>query len=178
MTQPLILRLNGASPAIDPSAWVAPNATVVGRVTVGRRSSIWYTAVIRADLDSIAIGAESNIQDGAVLHADPGSPLSIGDGVSVGHRAVLHGCTIEDGVLVGMGAVVMNGAVIGTGSLIAAGAVVVEGTQVPAGSLVAGLPGKVRRELTGAEREEISRNASAYGKLAATHAQPLGNIQG
>jgi carbonic anhydrase/acetyltransferase-like protein (isoleucine patch superfamily) len=170
MPKPLILSLDGAEPVIAPTAWLAPNATVVGRAHVGERSSIWYAAVVRADLDSVSIGRECNVQDGAVLHTDPGRPLRVGDRVSIGHRAILHGCTVEDDVLVGMGAVIMNGAVIGEGSLIAAGAVVLEGIRIPPGSLVAGVPGKVRRELTGAEREGTKLNAAVYCELAIRHA--------
>jgi carbonic anhydrase/acetyltransferase-like protein (isoleucine patch superfamily) len=137
---------------------------------VGAGSSVWYTAVVRADLDSVSIGNESNVQDGAVLHADPGFPLTVGDRVSIGHRAILHGCTVEDDVLVGMGAVVMNGAVVGEGSLVAAGAVVLEGMRIPPGSLVTGLPGKVRRELAHPEREATRLNAAVYRDLATSHA--------
>jgi carbonic anhydrase/acetyltransferase-like protein (isoleucine patch superfamily) len=171
MTDALVLAFGDAAPVVDPSAWLAPTATLVGDVTVGPRSSIWYSAVLRADQDAITLGARSNVQDGSVLHTDPGFVLRVGDGVSVGHRAVLHGCTVEDDVLVGMGAVVMNGAVIGAGSLVAAGTVVLAGTQVPAGSLVAGLPGKVRRALTDDERAAVRRNADHYVGLAARHAE-------
>ncbi|HEV7932320.1 MAG TPA: gamma carbonic anhydrase family protein [Actinomadura sp.] len=178
MSQPLVLSFDGFQPVIAPTAWLAPNATVAGRATVGAGSSVWYTAVVRADLDSVSIGNESNVQDGAVLHTDPGFPLTVGDRVSIGHRAILHGCTIEDDVLVGMGAVIMNGAVVGEGSLIAAGAVVLEGTRIPPGSLVAGLPGKVRRELTDAEREGTRLNAAVYRDLATRHAAATGEGQG
>jgi carbonic anhydrase/acetyltransferase-like protein (isoleucine patch superfamily) len=162
--------LPNGGPTVHPEAWVAPGAVLAGAVTVGAGSSVWYTAVLRADLEPVTLGAGSNIQDGAVLHADPGFPLSVGDGVSVGHRAVLHGCTIGDGCLVGMGAVVMNGARIGAGSLVAAGAVVLEGAEVPPGSLVAGLPAKVRRELTADEAAGLALNAEVYRDLARVHA--------
>ncbi len=120
-------------PRVDASAWIAPTATVVGDVVVGAESSVWYSAVIRADMEAIRIGARTNVQDGCALHADPGFPLGVGDGVSIGHNAVLHGCTVEDGVLIGMGPVVLHGAVIGRGSLVAAGATVLARTHVPAG---------------------------------------------
>lgn len=149
-------------PVVDPSAWIAPGAVLVGDVTLGPEASVWYTAVLRGDGDSITVGARSNVQDGCVFHADPGFPLVLGDGVSVGHRAVLHGCTVEDDVLVGMGAIVMNGARIGTGSVVGAGAVVSAGVQVPPRSLVLGLPAKVRREVTDDEHEGILRNATGY----------------
>lgn len=160
----------GRAPEVDPTAWVADDATLVGATTIGAQASVWYAVVVRADGDAITVGERSNVQDGCVLHADPGLPLTIGSGVSVGHRAVLHGCTIEDDVLVGMGAVVLNGAVIGTGSLIAAGAVVLEGTVVPPGSLVAGVPAKVRRPLTEEERAGIRENADGYVARAALYA--------
>jgi carbonic anhydrase/acetyltransferase-like protein (isoleucine patch superfamily) len=157
------------SPTVHPTAWVAPGAVVAGAVTLGAGSSVWYTAVLRADLDTISVGANSNVQDGCILHADPGLPLSIGTSVSIGHRAVIHGCTVDDDVLIGMGAVILNRAHIGAGSIIAAGAVVLEGTEVPPGSLVAGIPGRVRRAITDPERDTIIRNAQEYAQLASAH---------
>ncbi|WP_067696933.1 gamma carbonic anhydrase family protein [Nocardia jejuensis] len=156
------IQLGEHAPQVEDSAWIAPNATVIGRVRLGSEVSIWYSAVVRGDLEDITIGERSNIQDGAVLHADPGFPLTVGAGVSVGHNAILHGCTIGDDVLVGMGATVLNGAVIGAGSLIAANALIPEGAQIPPGSLVAGVPGKVRRELGDAELDRIRLNAAVY----------------
>lgn len=169
-----LIPYDGQRPAVDADAWVAPGATVVGSVTLAALSSVWYSAVVRADTTPIAIGERSNLQDGVVCHADPGFPLVVGDGVTVGHRAVLHGCTIEDDVLVGMGSVVMNGAVIGTGSLVAAGTVVLEGTKIPPRSLVAGVPGKVRREVTEAELEKIRTAARGYVDRAAVHSASHG----
>lgn len=163
------IEISGHAPEIEDSAWVAPNATVIGRVTLGAEVSIWYGAVLRADLETITIGARTNIQDGCVLHSDPGFPLTVGSGVSVGHNAILHGCTVGDDVLVGMGATVLNGAVIGAGSLIAANALIPEGAQIPPGSLVAGVPGKVRRELGEAERDGITLNAAVYLHNTANH---------
>lgn len=162
-----------AAPAVDESAWIAPTATLIGSVTVHPRASVFYGSVLRGDTDSISLGEGSNLQDNVVVHCDAGVPTTIGAGVSVGHGAVLHGCTIEDDVLVGMSATVLNGAVIGTGSLIAAGAVVLEGTVVPPRSLVAGVPAKVRRELTDDEQEKIRRNAETYLRLSAGHAEAL-----
>ena len=162
--------IGGHAPQSAPTTWIAPGAVVAGRVTLGPDSSVWYHAVLRADLDTITVGEATNLQDGVVVHADPGVPVTVGAGVSVGHRAVLHGCTIGDDVLVGMGAVVLNGARVGAGTLIAAGSVVLEGAEIPPGSLVAGLPGKVRRELTDDERAAILRNADNYCALARTHA--------
>ena len=142
----LIVTVDGHAPQIDPTAWIAPGAVVAGRATLGAEVGIWYTAVVRADNDTISIGAGSNVQDGSVLHADPGFPCTVGANVTVGHRAVVHGCTVEDDVLVGMGSVIMNGAHVGRGSVVAAGAVISQGVTVPPGSLVAGVPGKGRRE--------------------------------
>ncbi len=167
---PLIIPIDGRTPEVDGQAWVAPTAVLAGAVTLGAQVGVWYGTVVRADTETITIGPRTNLQDGVVVHADPGFPVTLGAGVSVGHRAVLHGCTIGDDVLVGMGAVVLNGARVGAGTLIAAGAVVLEGAEIPSGSLVAGLPGKVRRELTDEERAAILRNAHTYCRLARTHA--------
>ncbi|QIS10778.1 gamma carbonic anhydrase family protein [Nocardia arthritidis] len=163
------LEVGGFTPEIDEGAWLAPNATVIGRVTLAAEVSVWYSAVIRGDMEAIAIGERTNIQDGCVLHADPGFPLTVGSGVSVGHNAILHGCTVGDDVLVGMGATVLNGAVIGAGSLIAANALIPEGAQIPPGSLVAGVPGKVRRELSEAEQDGIRLNGAVYVHNMANH---------
>lgn len=142
------IRIGGHAPVVHETAWLAPNATVIGQVTLAADASIWYNAVLRADFEVIAVGEKSNIQDCCVVHTDPGFAVTIGSGVTVGHNATLHGCTIGDNVLVGMGSTILNGAVIGAGSLIAANALIPEGMQVPPGSLVAGVPGKIRRELT------------------------------
>jgi carbonic anhydrase/acetyltransferase-like protein (isoleucine patch superfamily) len=166
----MIITFDGATPEIDETAWIAPTATIIGRTRLAARSSVFYGAVLRGDTDSISLGEGSNLQDNVVVHADAGIPTSIGSGVSVGHSAVLHGCTIENDCLIGMHATVLNGAVIGTGSLVAAGAVVLEGTIVPPGSLVAGVPAKVRRELGEEERAGIRRNAETYLRLSAGHA--------
>lgn len=165
----MMIQLGEHRPQVDDSAWIAPNATVIGRVRLGEQVGIWYSAVLRGDLEDIEIGARTNIQDGCVLHADPGFPLTVGTGVSVGHNAILHGCTVGDDVLVGMGATVLNGAVIGAGSLIAANALIPENAQIPPGSLVAGVPGKVRRELGEAELDRIRLNAAVYLNNLATH---------
>ncbi|MWV50005.1 gamma carbonic anhydrase family protein [Rathayibacter sp. VKM Ac-2803] len=168
--QPRLLDLGaGRSPMLAASAWVAPGAVLVGSVELGEESSVWYGAVLRAESARIRLGRGSNLQDGVVVHVDAGFDTTIGAGVSVGHNAVLHGCMLEDEVLVGMNSTVLNGAVIGTGSLVAAGAVVLEGTRVPPGSLVAGVPAKVRRELTEEERAGIRRNAASYIALVDLH---------
>ncbi|MBY8863196.1 gamma carbonic anhydrase family protein [Nocardia sp. CA2R105] len=165
----MMIKLGEHAPQVEDTAWVAPNATVIGRVRLGAEVGIWYSAVLRGDLEDISVGPRTNIQDGCVLHADPGFPLTVGEGVSVGHNAILHGCTIGDNVLVGMGATVLNGAVIGEGSLIAANALIPEGAQIPPGSLVAGVPGKVRRELGEAELDRIRLNATVYLHNLAVH---------
>lgn len=157
-----LVPLEGSEPEISGDAWVAPTAVLVGSVRVGSHSSIWYGAVLRADGNSIAIGSRSNVQDCCVIHAEPGFPAVVGDGVVVGHSAVVHGCTIEDDCLIGMGATVLDGARIGAGSMVAAGAVVLKGTEVPPGSLVAGVPAKVRRPLTEEEAADIRAGAALY----------------
>lgn len=167
-----LIRAYGDSvPQIPATAWLAPNATLIGRVTFGERVGVFYGAVLRADVDSITIGENTNVQDNVTMHCDAGAPTSVGAGVSVGHGAILHGCTVEDDCLIGMGATVLNGAVIGAGSLVAAGSVVLEGTIIPSGSLVAGVPAKVRRELTDDERAGIRDNATHYLDIAAGHRQ-------
>jgi carbonic anhydrase/acetyltransferase-like protein (isoleucine patch superfamily) len=157
-----VLSVSGKTPDLDPAAFVAPGARVIGDVRLGEGASVWYNAVLRADSDSIVVGAGSNLQDNVSVHVDSGHPVVIGENVSVGHNAVVHGCTIGDGSLIGMGSVVLSGAVIGEGCLVAGGAVVLEGTVVPPGSLVAGVPAKVRRELSDDERAGILRNAQVY----------------
>ena len=160
-----VLPFDGVLPEVDPSAYVAPTATMIGRVRVEADAVVMFGAVLRGDRDAIVLGRGSNLQDNVVVHCDPGSPATIGAGVSVGHGAVIHGCTIGDDVLIGMNATVLNGAVIGAGSLVAGGAVVLEGMQVPARSLVAGVPAKVRRELTDEEVDRIRANAATYRAL-------------
>jgi carbonic anhydrase/acetyltransferase-like protein (isoleucine patch superfamily) len=165
----MIVAHEGHHPQVAPGAWVAPNATLVGRVTVEAGASIWYGVVVRADRESIRIGPGSNVQDGCVLHADPGSPVDIGTGVTVGHSAVVHGARIEDGALVGMGAVVLNGAVVGAGALVAAASLVPEGMHVPPGTLVAGVPARVRRDLSPEESDGLARSATTYAVLREEH---------
>jgi carbonic anhydrase/acetyltransferase-like protein (isoleucine patch superfamily) len=157
-----IAELPFGRPHIDDEAFVAPTAVVVGAVTMGPRASIWYGAVARADCEVIEIGEGSNVQDGCTLHSDPGFPLVVGRGVTVGHNVVLHGARVDDDVLVGMGSIVMNGAHIGSGSIVAAGAVVTQGTEVPPGSLVAGIPARVVRQATNDDLQHIRGNAASY----------------
>jgi carbonic anhydrase/acetyltransferase-like protein (isoleucine patch superfamily) len=148
------------------AAFIAGNATIIGDVTIGEDASIWFGAVVWADKDRIVLGAMSNVQDNAVLHTSKGHPLLIGSMVSVGHGAILHGCTIGDRVLVGMGAIVMNGATIGEGSILGAGTVITEGTQIPSGSVVLGVPGKVVKQASEQQRQYIKNNALSYCTLA------------
>ncbi|WP_330258393.1 gamma carbonic anhydrase family protein [Streptomyces murinus] len=170
MTQgPLIVGIGGKEPRVDAQAFVAPTASVIGDVTLGAGASVWYGAVVRGDVETITVGARANVQDNVTLHADPGFPVTIGERVSIGHNAVVHGATVEDDCLIGMGATVLNGAVIGAGSLVAAQALVPQGMVVPAGSLVAGVPAKVRRELSAEEREGVTLNGTLYADLAQAH---------
>lgn len=140
-------------PQVDPTVFIAPSAQVIGNVVIGKLSSIWFQTVLRADFDAIRIGEETNIQDMTTCHADEGIPLSIGSRVTVGHRCVVHGCTIEDDCLIGMGSIVMNRAVIGEGSVVAAGTVILENTIIPPYSLVTGAPGKIKK--TYKDKDEI-----------------------
>jgi carbonic anhydrase/acetyltransferase-like protein (isoleucine patch superfamily) len=164
-----VLPAAGRMPTLDPTAFVAAGARVVGGVVLSEGASVWYNAVLRADGDTITVGAGSNLQDNVSVHVDPGHPFVSGRDVSVGHNAVVHGCTIGDGSLIGMGAVVLSGAVIGAGCLIAGGAVVLEGAVIPPGSLVAGVPARVRRDLTDEERAGILRNAQVYRVHVSEH---------
>lgn len=170
----LVIPYSGVSPTIDPQAWLAPTSVLVGDVTVAAAASIFYGAVVRADMAAVSIGEAANLQDNVVVHTAFGYPTVIGPGVSIGHAAVVHGCTVEADCLIGMNATVLNGAVIGAGSLVAAGTVVLEGTRVPPRSLVAGTPGRVRRELSQDECDKIKENARTYLDLAAGQGEPLG----
>lgn len=154
---------------VDPSAFVAPGALLLGRVTVAADASVWYQCVLRGDIEPIEIGAGSNVQDGSVLHTDPGHPALVGARVTIGHRAVVHGARLEDGCLVGMGAIVLTGASVGAGALVAAGAVVREGFAVPAGMLAAGVPAKILRPLTPEEAGRVARNSESYVLAARRH---------
>ena len=158
-----ILALDGLAPTLPAGfCFVAESAEVIGNVELGEEVGIWFGVVIRGDNERIRIGARTNIQDLCVLHSDPGSPLTVGAGCTIGHRAILHGCTIGDGTLVGMGATILNGAKIGNNCLIGAGALVTEGKEIPDGTLVLGAPGKVARELTPDEIARLGKSADHY----------------
>lgn len=157
-----IYELDGAAPRIADSAWVADSAQVMGNVELADDASVWFGAVIRGDTETIRIGRRSNIQDMSVLHADVGMPLTLGDDVTVGHKVMLHGCTIGDGSLIGIGAVVLNGAKIGKGCLVGAGSLVTEGKEFPDGSMILGSPAKVVRQLTPEQLEGLRLSALHY----------------
>lgn len=165
----MLIALGDRKPQVDDSAFVAANATLVGSVVLEEGASVWYGAVLRADNEPITIGKGSNVQDNCVFHVDQGKPLSLGEGVSVGHGAIIHGATVGDHVLVGMGATILNGAVIGDECLIAANALVPQGAVIPPRSLVAGVPGKVRRELSDDEIASLHLNAEIYAEHREVH---------
>lgn len=161
--------LGNDEPKIDPDAWIAPGAVVVGKVTLGRDSSVWYGSVLRADDEEIIVGREVNIQDMCCLHSDPGEPAILEDRVSLGHKAMVHGAYVETGSLIGIGAIVLGGARIGASTLVAAGALVAPGKQIPSGVLVAGVPGKIVRELTDDDLAVLSHTSQVYVKKAHRH---------
>jgi len=156
-------------PSIDPTAFVAPGAVVVGDVTLGQEASVWYAAVLRGDMDRIVIGAQTNLQDGTIVHVDEGLPCVVGNRVGVGHRAILHACTVEDDCLVGMGAVLLNGVRLGAGAVVAAGAVVPEGMVIPAATLAVGVPARVVRAVDDGLRARQRSTVAHYLELASWH---------
>ncbi len=157
-----LYEIDGHQPQVADSAWVADNASVIGRVRLGEGASVWFGATLRGDNEPITLGARCNVQEGAVLHVDPGYPLTLGEGVTVGHQAMLHGCTVGDGSLIGIQAVVLNGSTIGRNCLVGAGAVVTEGKHFPDGSMILGAPAKVVRQLTPEQIEGLARAAAQY----------------
>ena len=171
-----IYQLGDEVPRIDPGAWVADSASVIGRVALHAGANIWYGAVLRGDNDWITIGRHSNVQDGSVLHTDPGAPLTIGADVTVGHQVMLHGCTIGDGSLVGIQAVVLNNARIGRNCLVAAGALVTEGKEFPDGSLIMGSPAKVVRQLSPEQFERLRLGAVHYAENSERYRRGLRKI--
>jgi carbonic anhydrase/acetyltransferase-like protein (isoleucine patch superfamily) len=171
-----LYRLGDLEPQLAADAWAAPSAELIGDVRLAARASVWFGAVIRADNTPIIVGEESNIQDGAVGHSDPGFPLIIGARVTIGHQAILHGCTLGDDCLVGMGARILNGAVIESDCLVGAGALVTEGKTFPAGSLIVGAPARVLRPLTEEEKQALRLSAAHYAEKAARYAQQLRKV--
>lgn len=169
MTKALLLKLPESEPLIDGSVFRAPGSVIAGDVQIGPDSSVWYNVVIRADVAPVRIGARTNIQDGSLLHADPGFPCEIGDDVTVGHHAIVHGAKVGSGALIGMGATLLNGAVIGEEAIVAAGAVVTESTVVAPGTLVAGIPAKEKRILDDAGRQMGRNGAAGYVQNARRH---------
>ena len=170
MTRPDLIDFEGKFPSLAAGAFVAPGAKVIGDVTIGASSSIWYNAVLRGDVCPITVGERTNIQDGTIVHVTTGvHPAVIGDEVTVGHRAIIHGCELQDRCLVGMGAIVLDGAVVEPYCLVAAGSLIPPGMRVPSGSLVMGSPARVKRELTAEERASIEASALHYADLAGRH---------
>jgi carbonic anhydrase/acetyltransferase-like protein (isoleucine patch superfamily) len=165
--------IDGKTPKLAEGAWIADSAQVIGDVTLGANASVWFGAIVRADNEPMTIGAGSNVQEAAVLHSDPGFPLVIGESVAVGHQVVLHGCTVGDGSLIGIGAVVLNGAKIGKHCLVGAGSLVTEGKQFPDGSMVMGSPARVVRQLTPEQIEGLRQSALHYTENAARYRQGL-----
>jgi carbonic anhydrase/acetyltransferase-like protein (isoleucine patch superfamily) len=168
-----VYKLGDISPTISSSAYVAPNASIIGNAVLADHSSVWFGATLRGDNETISIGVNSNVQDAAVLHTDPGFPLRVGANVSVGHQAMLHGCTVGDGSLIGIQAVVLNAAVIGKGCLVGAGAVITERKVFADGTLILGAPAKVVRELTAEERENLLKVAANYAARGAYYRERL-----
>ncbi len=158
----MIYTLDGIAPDLHPDTWVAPDANLIGKVTLAAGASVWFGATLRGDNEPITVGAGSNVQENCVLHTDMGYPLTIGENCTIGHKAMLHGCTIGDGTLIGMGATVLNGAKIGAGCLIGAGALITEGKVIPDGSLVMGAPGRIVRNLDADAKAKLLNSAKGY----------------
>ncbi|AQS48336.1 MULTISPECIES: gamma carbonic anhydrase family protein [Thioclava] len=169
----MIYELDGIAPKIAEDAWVAADANVIGKVVLEAETSVWFCATLRGDNEEIRVGRGSNLQENVVCHTDMGFPLTIGENCTIGHKAMLHGCTIGDGSLIGMGATVLNGAKIGKGCLIGAGALITEGKEIPDGSLVMGAPGKIVRELDEGARKALLGSAAHYRENAARFAKGL-----
>jgi carbonic anhydrase/acetyltransferase-like protein (isoleucine patch superfamily) len=169
-------RLGDLAPVLGDGAWAAPSADLIGDVRLGARASVWFGAVIRADNTPIIIGEESNLQDGATGHSDPGAPLTIGARVTIGHQAIVHGCTIADDCLVGMGARILNGARLGPECLVGAGALITEGKAFESGSLIVGVPARALRPLTDQEKAGIRLSAAHYAEKAARYAAGLKSV--
>jgi len=168
-----IYEIDGLTPMLSEGAWAAPSADLIGDVRLGAKASVWFGAVIRADNTPIVLGEESNFQDGAIGHSDPGAPLTVGARVTVGHQAILHGCTVADDCLVGMGAKILNGAFLGPECLVGAGALITEGKRFEDGGLIVGVPARLVRPLTDAEKQALRLSAAHYADKAARYAEGL-----
>ena len=168
-----LYEIDGVAPRLDEGAWAAPSADLIGDVRLAARASIWFGAVIRADNTPIILGEETNFQDGAIGHSDPGAPLTIGARVTIGHQAILHGCTVSDDCLVGMGAKVLNGAFLGPECLVGAGALITEGKRFEEGGLIVGVPARLVRPLTDAEKQGLRLSAAHYAEKAKRYAAGL-----
>lgn len=168
--------IDDKTPQVAPDAWIAESAEVIGNVWIGAQASVWFAATVRADNEPMSIGAGSNVQESAVLHSDPDYPLIIGENVTVGHQVILHGCTVGDGSLIGIGAVVLNGAKIGRNCLVGAGALVTEGKVFPDGCLIVGSPAVVKRELSAEQIEDLQQSARHYRANAARFAKGLKHV--
>ncbi len=167
-----VYQLENIKPEIDISAFIAPNATIIGKTIIKKNASIWFNTVLRADCDQITIGEDTNIQDLTMCHADTGQPLTIGNRVTIGHNSILHGCTIEDDCLIGMGVIIMNGAVVRKGSLIAAGTLILENTEIPENSFVAGSPGKIKKEINKDVIAIMRASAKIYKNRSKIYKEP------
>ncbi len=174
----MIYSLDDKHPQLAPTSWVAPGAMLIGDIRLDDEASVWWGAVLRAEAERIHVGAGSNVQDNAVLHVDPGFPLTVGAGVTVGHQAMLHGCTIGDGTLIGIGATVLNGARIGRECMIGAHALIAEGKEIPDRSVVMGIPGKIVRTVSDAELEQLRRGAESYRARSRQYAAGLKPVPG
>ena len=174
----MIYELDGIAPIVEDTAWVADDVNLIGKVTLAAKSSVWFGSTLRGDNEMLTLGEGSNIQENSVLHTDMGYPLTIGKNCTIGHKVMLHGCTIGDNTLIGMGAMVMNGAVVGKNCLIGAGALITEGKIIPDGSLVMGAPGKIIRTLTDEAIEGLTRSALSYQKNAERYRKGLKPISG
>jgi len=173
----MICALDGIAPTIHPSVWIAPTAVIIGNVTIGEGSNVWFGAVLRGDNEPMIVGARCNVQENAVLHSDPGFPLTLEDDVTVGHLAMVHGCTVGSGALIGMKATVLNGARIGTGALVGAGSLVPEGREIEGGKLALGAPAKAVRDLTAMEIQRGKATAAHYVRTAARFRDGLSVVE-
>ncbi|HWO76529.1 MAG TPA: gamma carbonic anhydrase family protein [Bacillus sp. (in: firmicutes)] len=169
----MLYRIHEKQPVVHENAYIAPGAILIGDVIISDQASVWFNAVLRGDNSQITVGERSNIQDGAIIHVDPGFPAMIGQDVTIGHNAIIHGCIIEDGALIGMGAAILNGAIVKKGALVAAGALVTEGMVIEEGMLAAGVPAKLMKNLTESQVERLKRGAESYVQKGSMYSRNL-----